>query len=52
MGADILALLTRQCAKEGGATCIASAAKIYDVLAERCPDIIETLTKADFPLQV
>ncbi|OIW29432.1 Clavaminate synthase-like protein [Coniochaeta ligniaria NRRL 30616] len=52
MGADILALQVRQCAKEGGDTYVASAGKIVCELLARRPDIIETLTRADWPIQV
>lgn len=52
MGADIVALQVRQCAKEGGDTYVASAGKIVCELVARRPDIIETLTRADWPIQV
>jgi hypothetical protein len=52
MGTDILALQVRQCAKEGGHTYVASAGEIFCELAARRPDVIETLTRADWPLQV
>lgn len=52
MGADILALQVRDCAEEGGHTYVASAGKIFCELAARRPDIIETLSRADWPIQV
>ncbi|KAH8909178.1 Clavaminate synthase-like protein [Coniochaeta sp. PMI_546] len=52
MGTDILALQVRQCAREGGHTYVASAGKIFCELVARHPDTIETLTRADWPIQV
>ncbi|KAB5550879.1 taurine catabolism dioxygenase family protein [Coniochaeta sp. 2T2.1] len=52
MGTDILALQVRQCAKEGGHTYVASAGNIFCELAARRPDVIETLARADWPIQV
>ena len=52
MGADILALQVRECAEEGGHTFVASAGKIVCELALRRPDVIETLSRADWPIQV
>jgi len=52
MGTDILALQVRECAEEGGHTFVASAGKIVCELASRRPDVIETLSRADWPIQV
>ncbi len=52
MGTDILALQVRQCANEGGDTYVASAGKIFCELAAHRRDIIETLSRADWPIQV
>jgi hypothetical protein len=52
MGADILALQVRQCAKEGGHTYVASAGKVFCELVKSRPDVVETLFRADWPIQV
>lgn len=51
MGCEILTLLYRQLAASGGVTSLASAAAIYDDLLKQ-PDILQTLTAADWPVQL
>lgn len=52
MGTEILALQTRQCAKEGGYTCISSAWKLYNELMQCHPDVVEALVASNWPIQV
>jgi hypothetical protein len=52
MGADILALHVRACAEKRGDTYVASAGKIYCELVAHRPDVIETLSRPDWPIQM
>ncbi len=52
MGADILALHTRQTALKGGSTHVASAWKVYNELAVSNPRVLETLADASWPIQM
>jgi hypothetical protein len=52
MGTDILALQVREVASNGGATHVASAAKIYQELKETHPAVVETLKQAAWPIQM
>ena len=51
MGCEILSLLYRQVAAQGGATSLASAASIYSDLLKQ-PDVLETLKAADWQIQL
>lgn len=51
MGCEVLTLLYRQVAAQGGATSLASAAAIYDDLLKQ-PEILETLKAANWPIQL
>jgi hypothetical protein len=52
MGADILALQVRQCAAEGGHTYVAATEAILAELTSCRPDVVDTLSRSDWPLQV
>ncbi|KAI0123987.1 hypothetical protein BJ170DRAFT_69118 [Xylariales sp. AK1849] len=51
MGSDILAIHVRCQAEEGGRTCVASSAAIYNDLVESNPSAIHTLSKHNWPIQ-
>lgn len=51
MGCEVLTLLYRQVAAQGGATSLASAVAIYNDLMKQ-PEILETLEAADWPIQL
>lgn len=46
---DVLVLVTKECAAEGGASCLVSGWTVYNEIAATRPDIIHTLAKNDWP---
>lgn len=52
MGAEILTLQYRQVARHGGATSVVSATRIFNDLAARHPDVLQTLMAPEWPVQL
>ncbi|KAI1076677.1 Clavaminate synthase-like protein [Whalleya microplaca] len=52
MGCEILSMQVRDCAEEGGHTCVASISAIYNELLESNPQVLHILARPDWPIQV
>ncbi|KAH9996734.1 Clavaminate synthase-like protein [Xylariaceae sp. FL0662B] len=52
MGCEILSIQVRDCADEGGHTCVASISAIYNELLESNPQVLHILAQPDWPIQV
>lgn len=51
MGCDILALQARHSANRGGSTYLSSVSEIYSYLVAHEPEVAETLTTPNWPVQ-
>ncbi|KAH8652071.1 hypothetical protein BX600DRAFT_87690 [Xylariales sp. PMI_506] len=51
VGSDTLVLQVRQCAANGGKTCVASASTIYNELAASDPSTLQTLIDSNWPIR-